>query len=193
ITLIVLVVFVFNLNFFSISHLQPLFKTSFTGFIKGAGSSIRSYIGFGILWCYLAYVEEPKQTPKLAVIGTIISIVIYVLLFVFCIAVYGNSSTANLLYPTIELAKSVEIPGACLERFESGVMVICSMAMFYTPSLTFDLSVFAMTSVFPNSSQLIVLFVLAPVVYFISLLPQELPEISVFQMVLSYTVISHTI
>src|SRR5699024_2084523 len=73
--------------------------------------SIRSYIGFGILWFYLAYVEEPKQTPKLAVIGTIISIVIYVLLFVFCIAVYGNSSTANLLYPTIELAKSVEIPG----------------------------------------------------------------------------------
>src|SRR5699024_12098950 len=61
ITLIVLVVFVFNLNFFSISHLQPLFKTSFTVFIKRAGSSIRAYIGFGILWLYLAYDEELKQ------------------------------------------------------------------------------------------------------------------------------------
>src|SRR5699024_8678353 len=89
ITLIVLVVFVFNLNFFSISHLQPLFKTSFTGFIKGAGSSIRSYIGFGILWFYLAYVEEPKQTSKLAVIGTIISFVLYVLLFFFRYLYYG--------------------------------------------------------------------------------------------------------
>ncbi|HLR08952.1 MAG TPA: endospore germination permease [Bacillota bacterium] len=193
ITLIVLVVFVFNLNFFSISHLQPLFKTSFTGFIKGAGSSIRSYIGFGILWFYLAYVEEPKQTPKLAVIGTIISIVIYVLLFVFCIAVYGNSSTANLLYPTIELAKSVEIPGEFFERFESVFFVIWIMAIFNTTSLTFDVSVFALTSVFTNTSKLKVIFVLAPVVYFIAMLPQELPEISVFEMVMSYTVISYTI
>src|SRR5699024_2530506 len=91
ISLIVLVVFVFNFNFFSISHLQPLFKTSLSVFIKWAGACIRLYIGFGIFWFYLSFDEEPKQTPKLAVIGTVISIVIYVLLFVFCIAVYGKS------------------------------------------------------------------------------------------------------
>src|SRR5699024_5964119 len=114
-------------------------------------------------------------------------------LFVFCIAVYGNSSTANLLYPTIELAKSVEIPGEFFERFESVFFVIWIMAIFNTTSLTFDVSVFALTSVFTNTSKLKVIFVLAPVVYFIAMLPQELPEISFFEMVMSYTVISYTI
>src|SRR5699024_12849609 len=86
-------------------------------------------------------------------------------------------------------AKSVVIPCEFFERFESVFFVMWIMAIFNTTSLTFDVSVFALTSVFTNTSKLKVILVLASVVYFIAMLPQELPEISVFEMVMGYTVI----
>ncbi|GAE92401.1 spore germination protein [Gracilibacillus boraciitolerans JCM 21714] len=117
---IAIIVIVFNIKWFNIGHLLPAFETSISGYVEGVKQSVLSYAGFGILWFYIALVRKPEKTAQLAVFGLSIPIVLYLLLYITCILVFGNSATSNLHYSTVELAKTVIIPGGgILERFES--------------------------------------------------------------------------
>src|SRR5690625_8030978 len=67
---------------------------------------------------------------------------LYLFIYVMCIAVFGNHVTENLIYPTIELAKAVDIPGEFFERFESIFFVVWIMAFFIKLPLPFAFPVF---------------------------------------------------
>src|SRR5699024_1524156 len=132
------------------------------------------------------YMRKPKNAPKMAVIGVVITMVVYTLLFVVTIGVVGNAVTSNLLYPTIELAKSVEIPGQFFERFVSVFFVIWVMAIFNTAAIALDIAVLILRSIFTNVSKLKVLYIIAPPIYFISQLPRNIIEIEQYGTVISY-------
>lgn len=190
---IAILVLLFNLRWFEMGNLLPAFKTSFSGYVKGVGTSVTSLIGFGILWVYMVLVKQPKKAPKMAVIGMTIPIVFYVFLFIICIGVFGNSVTTNLLYPTIELAKVVELPGEFFERFESIFFVIWIMAIFNTAALGLDAAVFALTSIFKKIKKRTIIFMLSPVVYLIAMFPQEFTQVATFERTVSYSAVSFTI
>lgn len=187
------IVLVFNLKWFDMRHLQPMFQTSFKGYMHGVGTSVTSYIGFGILWFYMALVKQPKKAPKKAVIGMMIPIAFYIFLFVVCIAAFGNHMTSNLIYPTVELAKTTELPGEFFERFELVFFVIWIMAIFNTAAMGFDIAVFALTSIFKNIKKLTVVLILSPVIYLCAMYPQEPTGVSTLEKIISYSAVFYTI
>lgn len=193
ILIIALLVFVFTLQWFKLGNVLPVFKTSFNGYAKGMGTSVISYMGYGIVLFYTSLVRKPEKVPKKAVMGMCIPIGLYLLLFIVCIGVFGNAVAANLLYPTIELAKQVQIPGEFFERFESIFFVIWIMAIFNTASITLDIAVFTLNSVFKNTKKVKIVFVLSPIIYIIAMFPQELTEVSTFGKVVSSVSVSYMV
>lgn len=194
IIMIILVMLVlFSTNQWEWEHLFPMFETSLTGYVKGLKTAATSYIGFGILWFYIALVKQPKKVPKHAVIGMCVPVILYLLIFIVSIAVFGNEVAQNLIFPTVELAKGAEIPGEFFERFESIFFTIWIMAIFNSTSLALDISVIALTSIFKQVPKLKILFILSPLVYLIAMYPQNLIEVSAFGSYLGYTAFGYTL
>ncbi|UJL47213.1 endospore germination permease [Virgibacillus sp. NKC19-16] len=183
----------FNIGWFKLEGLLPVFQTSFSGYMEGLGTSITSYTGFGIVWFYIALVKQPEKAPKKAVLGMFIPIVLYILFFIATIGVFGNAVTANLLYPTIELGKVVDVPGGFFQRFESIFFVIWIMAIFNSTAMALDVGVFAMNSIFKNTKKIKLIFILAPIVYLISMFPKTIVEVSTFSSIIGYTAFLFTV
>lgn len=193
ILLISVLILAFNIGWFKPANLLPVFQTSFSGYIEGIGTSITAYMGFGIVWFYIALVKQPEKAPKKAVQGMCMPLVLYVLFFVACIGVFGNAVTSNLLYPTVELGKVVDVPGGFFQRFESIFFVIWIMAIFNSTAMALDIAVFAINSIFKNTLKIKLIFILAPVVYLISMFPETITEVSTFASIIGYTAFLFTI
>ncbi|MTW87126.1 endospore germination permease [Virgibacillus dakarensis] len=189
---IAIAVFVFNIGWFSLDNLLPVFETSFTGLGKGITTGLLSYMGFGIILFYTSLVENPAKVPRSAVIGMSIPILLYIMIFITSIGVFGNSVTSNLIFPTIELAKEVDIPGGFFERFESVFFVIWIMAIFNTTVMAFDVALLALSSIFKNKSKMKQVCILSPIVYAIAMYPEDFLVVSALSGFLSYFAISYT-
>lgn len=129
----------------------------------------------------------------MAALGMCIPVGLYIMLYILCIGVFGREVTANLLYPTVELAKVVDIPGGFFERFESVFFVIWIMAIFNTASMALDVAVLAINSIFGKVNKLKILFTLSPVIYAISMFPQDKVEVSSFGSMMSHSMFFYTI
>ncbi|WP_088053183.1 GerAB/ArcD/ProY family transporter [Virgibacillus dakarensis] len=189
---IAIAVFVFNIGWFSLDNLLPVFETSFTGLGKGLPTGLLSFMGFGIILFYTSLVENPAKVPRSAVIGMCIPVLLYILIFITSIGVFGNAVTSDLIFPTIELAKEVDIPGGFFERFESIFFVIWIMAIFNTTVMAIDVALLALSSIFKNKSKMKHVCILSPLVYVIAMYPEDLLDVSALGGYLSYFAISYT-
>ena len=178
-----------NLKTIDVNNLLPMFKTNFSGYEKGFKASITSYLGFGVILFYIAYLKNSKQAPKAATIGMCIPIVLYILIYITSLGVFGYVGTANLVTPLIELAKRAEIPGMLLERVESLFFIIWLMAIFTTAAMAFDVAVLAINSILKKIAKIRIIFVLTPIQYFISMLPQDFIQVAAFGEVISLSLI----
>lgn len=102
-----------------------------------------------------------------------IPIIVYIGIFFMCIAIFGNSVTENLLFPTIEAAKRVDIPGAIFERVDAFVFTIWIMAFFNTAAMLLDIVIFLFCSIFKKLNKHIVIFTLSPIIFYLAMFPQQ--------------------
>lgn len=163
----------FNIRWIELNNFLPLFQTSFKEYVTATGYNLSYYIGFGIVLFYIFLVEKPTQIPKLTLYGITIPFILYMIVFLTVIGVFGNVTTANLLHPTVILSKRVEFPGGVFERIESLFFVVWSMAIFNTTALALDSAVLLIQSIFKKLKKIIILFFLAPITYYLSMLPQN--------------------
>ncbi|NAP00110.1 GerAB/ArcD/ProY family transporter [Halomonas sp. MG34] len=160
----------FSLGWFEFENYFPFFKTGMMDYVKASELSSLSFIGFNILFFYIALVKDTEKAPKSSVYGILIVVLLYLLIFFVCLGVFGNAVAGNLVYPLIELAKEIEIPGGFFERFDSFFFVIWSMSIFNTVAMSVDVSIYALQSIL-NLKKIIYLFCLAPIIYIIGMIP----------------------
>lgn len=191
--IITIIIMLLNIKWFDFADLLPLFKTPFNGYVKGTTSMLTSYVGLSILFFYIALAERPKRAPKMVSIGVCITAFFYILVFITCIGVFGHAGTANLLNPTVELAKQVEIPGGVFERVEIVFYVIWMMAIFNTTTMALDVAVLALHTIFKKTNKMTIIFILSPMVYLISMLPQNFAQLNEFGTFVSYVSAASTL
>ncbi|WP_087974640.1 GerAB/ArcD/ProY family transporter [Oceanobacillus rekensis] len=176
----------FSIGYMEVDNMLPMFKTDLQGHLQGTMDSSLSYTGVGILLFYISLVKDPKKAPGSAALGMSSAVIIYLVVYLTCIAVFGDVTTENIRFPFIELAKSVEIPGGFFERTESIFFVIWIMAIFTTTVMAFDVSVMALNSIFPNITKTKIIFFLSPFIFFLSMIPKDFLEMKTIANFLGY-------
>lgn len=184
--LISFILIFFSINFMDVDHLLPLFKTGMDGYVEGTIQSALSYSGFGVLFFYIAFVCDPEKVPKRAVAGMSSVVCLYLFIYLTCIAVFGHAPTGEIRWPFIELAQSVEIPGGFFERMEAVFFTIWITAIFTTAMIGFDITILALQMIFPKRDKIVLIFILAPIIFFISLLPKNYMENHYFDIFIGY-------
>jgi spore germination protein len=187
-----LLVLIFNFKWIEPSNLLPMFQTDWKDYLKGIQTSSLSYMGFSIILFYTAIVKQPKKVPKMAMIGMTIPIAIYVFVYIICLLVFGQPATSNLLFPTIDLAKRIELPGGILESVEAIFFVVWTMGVFTTTAMALDVTIIALSSIFNRMKKIHFVLILSPLVYYIALLPEDISQISLIASLLGTIMISYS-
>lgn len=173
-----LVILIFNIPLIEVDNLVPVFKTELKDLGQGLLIMTGIFIagGAGVSLFYTSLVESDQSLPKMAILGTMIPVILFFLFYFVSIGVFGNDVTKNLLYASIELGKTVNVPGGVFERFESIFFIIWMMAVFNLTTMIVDLAVMTLQSIFKNTKKIHLLFILSPIIFLISMVPQNIVE-----------------
>ncbi len=184
---LILFVLVFSTDLFDFNNVMPIFVTNPLVLIGASQESAFSFLGFEMLLFYGGLMRKPSKAPLASVIGVSIPLILYLLVYVIAIGVFTNEGTANILYPTVELAKEIELPGEFFERFESLFFTIWIMTVFNTTSMSLDVALVCMRSVFASVKKPIAISGVIPVIFILSMVPQDIGEAGTFGRWLNYT------
>lgn len=180
------IVVLMNIGLFEFQNLPPFLVTDWEGILSGSRETVYSFLGFEIVLFYVMYMNRPKDAPKASLIGVAIVIPMYLFIYIFCIGVFGNAVTQTVIFPTIELARAVEVPGEFFERFESVFFTIWVMTIFNTATMAYDVALMMFRSIFKKGKKIVYLTILSPMIYLIGMYPPNLLDFFRFGYVLSY-------
>lgn len=113
-----------------IMNVRPVLYENTINVIKGILPAYGTLIGYGSIAYIMKYVKEPKKVLKWFLLGFGISIILYILLTLVAILIFGSQETQQLMFPTLFLSKSVQLGGTFLERLEAFMVVIWIPAVF---------------------------------------------------------------
>src|SRR5690625_64955 len=194
--IISLFISIVGVGFINIQHSLPILETDFQGLVSSSIPSTLSIAGSGIIGYFLFYislVKNPKDVTKKSVIGVLWAYFIILILFLSCILIFGKHVTTNLIFPVIELARSVEIPGEFFTRLESLLFIIWIITVFNTSIITFDIIIFGIQSIFKKVNKIKLILFLSPFIYLLSSLPNNFPELELVVGYIGYYGFSLTI
>lgn len=100
----------------SILNLMPVMEVDIPGVLRGALATAYAYAGAEILLVIYAMVPRREEVLKAALIGQFIVMLIYLMVTVICVLVFGLESIKNIIWPVLTLLKVADI--AVLERLE---------------------------------------------------------------------------
>lgn len=173
-------------NLFEFSKLLPIFSASWSNLFEGSKESVFSFLGFEIVLFYAGLMRQPSKAPKMAVFAVLLSTILYIFVYIFSIGVFSYEVTQNIIYPTIELAREVSVPGEFFERLESLFLIFWLVSTFATTSLSLDVSVQSFSHIAPLKKQTI-LYILTPVIFLFSMSPQNIVQLSNLGQLISFT------
>ncbi|MBP3950493.1 GerAB/ArcD/ProY family transporter [Bacillus suaedae] len=178
---------VLNVGFIELDNAKPIYTSSAIDYLQGIKVSAFSLLGFEILLFYIAFLKTTKKVVKGSMMGIGLTVVIYLVIYLTVVGVFGNETTKNLWNPTIELAKEVQIPGEFFERFESIFFTIWIMTLFNTTAMAFDVAVIALKSILPKIKRTILISVLSPIIYMIAFFPRNMVQVEKMGEWMSYS------
>lgn len=187
---VVLVVMFFVLLFTSqlieVENVRPFFSSDWRSLLDGSQAVGLSYSGFEIILFYTMLMKRPKDGTKAMALGLFIPVALYLTIYIFVIGVFSAEVAKNLTYPTIDLAKEVEIPGGFFERVESIFFAIWIMTIFDTCMIWLDITILNLASMFRNVKKMVWILLLSPIIYFVAMLPQNLVDFFTFADYVTY-------
>ncbi|WP_019533804.1 GerAB/ArcD/ProY family transporter [Paenibacillus ginsengihumi] len=189
---IVIIVLVSNIGYMEMSNVKPAFITSWERIWGAVKNNIWAFSGYEIILVYIAYVKEPSKVAKAVVGGMCVPFVLYIAVYIVAIAVFSVQGAENMVFPTIELAKQVEVPGEFFSRFESIFFTVWVLTIFTTTTMALDAAVKSLRSMFPRLRKPVFLSLSAPLIYILAMMPENLNAAFALGSSLTYPALFYT-
>lgn len=117
--------------------------------------------------------RHPQRAMVSSMWGIGIASGIYFFIVVGAVGVFGSEETKELLWPTLELAKTTTLPGNILERLDAAFLAVWVTAVFTTLFSTYYFTVYSLGQLFGlRDHRALSIFVL-PYLFAIAMLPQN--------------------
>ncbi|MCD5323487.1 MULTISPECIES: GerAB/ArcD/ProY family transporter [Pontibacillus] len=182
-----LLIMILSANQFEVNHLRPFFE-GFTPIVKGLSASILSFVGIEIILYVQAHMKNPNQVKKAVVYGIAIPTFMYTLIVIMVGGIMGVGETKTLVYPLMELAKSIEIRNFFFERFETFFIPLWILSIFTTMSVVVYLAALGMKKVFHIKRETAV-FTVIPIIYILAMTPKDINEMFTMGIWIGYSMI----
>lgn len=184
----ILVIALFSYQNFTWEFILPVWPMlSLHDFFLGVLLSIYAYYGFEIYSVYSAYTITSKKTMHLNQLGILVPTLIYLLVVIACIGVFGKEELEILMWPTLELVKTTQIQGVILERMESAFLGVWVAAVFTTAANFHFAAIILISRLFQlEKYKRWINLAIMPIIYWFALLPQSIIELFEMQRIISF-------
>lgn len=147
-----LVIVVLSLKSARVANLQPLFAFFHgqTGYdivtsIMVVSALFTNYLIVGLI---VPFMFHPERSMRSAVVGVGIAGTLYIILMFGTLGVFGVEEMRNLLWPTLELAKTAALPAFFVERLDPIFLAVWVTAVFSAIFAAYYIAVQAISHLF---------------------------------------------
>lgn len=175
--LILFGIFAFSLSFTGADagNLLPIFQIKFMDILKGAPITILSFVGFEMLLFFGAHLEEPKKATK-SYIAVVAVLLFYLLIILAIFAQFGPMQVKYLLWSTLDLFDTIELPGMFVENIQVIIMSIWVLLVFTTITPMHLAATTMLKSLTNSKDQAYLAALFLPFIYFVSIIPDSVSE-----------------
>lgn len=135
------------------------------------------YQGFFILPFALPAMQTRQHVWLAATAGVVVPALVYGIVALLPVAVFGAQEVRQLMWPTLELAKATSVPGEILERLDAAFLMVWVTAVFTTLYSTYFLVVQALSELFHIEDHRVWSFALLPLVFLLAMLPIDIASL----------------
>jgi spore germination protein len=136
-----------------------------------------SYLGFETVMLFQPYMNRPGDAGKALLIAMPVITVFYLIVVIITVSVFSINEVQKLIWPSLSLFRLVKLPGAFLENIHGILMAIWVASVFMTLSGFYFGAVLTLSRLMRIKEHSLLVLPLAPVIYFLSLVPDNIPEV----------------
>ncbi|MEK5162994.1 endospore germination permease [Paenibacillus sp. FSL R5-0527] len=155
-------------------NLMPLLGNEPPDIVPALFSSASLYLGSFIIATLLPITEKPRKALKASVIAISVSGGMYLLITLSALGIYGVEEAKLLLYPTLEVARSIELSGQVIERFDAIFIIMWVINIYSTLYSGYYISAYSLSELLRMQDQRSTSTLLIPVFFAIAMLPENL-------------------
>lgn len=158
-------------------NILPVFYGGIKPVIKGFLQIVDPVLPCGIVGYVLPHFAEPKKTKKWVFIGISISALVYFLIVLMCIMVFGSDEINYLIFPTLSLTKSIQLRATIFERAESFFMAAWIPTTFTTIILYYFASTLNLKALLNTKKDAMITYAQIPLFFIIAFMPENIVEV----------------
>ncbi|HUC93793.1 MAG TPA: endospore germination permease [Paenibacillus sp.] len=160
-----------------LENLFPLFAVDWMAILRSAVTSSTAYLGFEVFTLFMSHAEPSRALVRANLTGIAIPGFIYTLIVVSGISVFGVEELKQLVWPTLELVKTTQMPGLVLERTESLFIGVWVTAVFTTVGTMYFAVTMMVKEMLGLRTHRWIALAMLPALYWVSLLPQNIESL----------------
>ncbi len=171
------ILLILGLKNFDIKEFYSLWQVDLVDVVQNISAVTKAYLGFEVLLFAVAFMAKPKKAVICGVAGVGLTTIIYTATVAICIGVFSYDALKFQMYPTMELAKSIDFPGAFAERFDVFFAIFWIVAVFTTICVLHYLAGFTTVRLIGLKNYRPFIYLVAPIIYFLALAPQNIYQV----------------
>ena len=173
----IVVILLLTFNRTDFTNVLPVFDNNTVNYIKGLKTAAYSFGGIEIIYVMLPFLTNKKRISNIILKSVSFITIFYVAIIIFTLAMFGKEQNKILLWPTITMIKSIDIPGSFIERWEGIVMALWIVFYFTTFTNIYYLSADIVKDMFNLKDIKISSIIIIPFVYAVALYPENIAQL----------------
>ncbi|WP_026893567.1 GerAB/ArcD/ProY family transporter [Clostridiisalibacter paucivorans] len=167
-------------------NILPICRCDFKEILFTLPTIFFSFLGFEIIAINNGFMLKEQQSIKTNVYAVLTITAIYMFTFLITIMKFGEEKLDHLLWPSLSIMKTIDIPGAFIENIEGIVMSLWMLMIFATVAPVLFAVAFSFSRLFNCKKYEHYVIPVLPVVYILSLMPDNLAEAYNYMDMFSY-------
>jgi spore germination protein len=159
------------------TNILPILHNPPQEYLKALRFTVFSFGGMEIAFLVLPYVSNKNKSYKVMDKAILYITIFYALVTVLVLSIFSKEQTKILLWPTITMIKSLDIPGTFIERWDGIVMALWVLFYFTTFTNLYYFSSHILKEAFSLGDVKISSVIMVPFIYLIAMYPKNIGEL----------------
>ena len=184
--IVISLVILMNMGDVDLFRYRAVFSNGIKPFLNGIPEMSTAYLGYEILLFLAPVVKNKDKMMPYGLSGIAIPLVLYTGLVFVSIGVDGALATADIIYPTIQLARRISLLGSSIEKFDI-LFILLWILSIYTTLITFlYMASISVTRLAGLRNYKPFIFILIPLIYMIAILPEDIADLNTVVLLSDY-------
>lgn len=168
----------FNVDF---TNLLPVLNNKPADYFKSSRYILFCFGGIEIAYLILPYVKNKHNSSRVLKKSIMFVTIFYLVVMILVLAMFSKAQSSILLWPTISMIKSLDLPGSFIEQWEGIIMAFWIFFYFTTFVNIYFFSGEIVKNVFKLKDIKLSSLLIMPIIYVVALYPENIAELYTLQ------------